>query len=605
MSLARKTIQLGAQLRASGLTLGAQSLRKEVVASLILAAVLLIPRSFALDRVVTPDEKRWLAQSANFYKALSDWSLKDTYQIEHPGVPVMWIGVAAFLWRYPDYVTDSPGQFDWYRGEIAPLLRAQGHDVVALLAASRLLMALAITGLLVTTFWAARRLLGFWPALAGFLLIATDPFHIAHSRLLHLDGLSSCLMLLSLLTFLNHLYRGARRSDLLLSGVAAGLAGLTKSPALFLALFVGLWLLLELWARWRHQPKPARPEWAWAVRTLALWGAAGLVTFVLLWPAMWVDPLLTLWRVLRGAVGYAAEGHEDPLYFNGMVIDGDPGWLFYPVNFLWRTTPVILLGLGFLAAAWRAPAGLLAPAQRRPLAMLLLFALLFTAFMNLGAKKFDRYVLPIHPPLDLLAGLGWVAALGWLQQRLTHRRVRRAVPLVFALAVAAQAFSAAASHPYYLTYYNPLLGGTRAAPRVMMVGWGEGLDQAAAYLNRQPNAASLKVITGVWRGTFAYFFHGQVLDSSFAPGALTLQDWLASDYCVIYINQLQRRQLPGELLDYLAGIEPVHIVRLQNLDYVYIYDLHRHDPPAYLVEAASLDKNFAAAAAAGHGPSRR
>ena len=41
--------------------------------------------------------------------------------------------------------------------------------------------------------------------------------------------------------------------------------------------------------------------------------------------------------------------------------------------------------------------------------------------------------------------------------------------------------------PYALAYYNPRRGGP-AASRVLLVGWGEGLDQVAAYLNAQPSS---------------------------------------------------------------------------------------------------------------------
>ena len=49
------------------------------------------------------------------------------------------------------------------------------------------------------------------------------------------------------------------------------------------------------------------------------------------------------------------------------------------------------------------------------------------------------------------------------------------------------------SYPYYLTYYNPLLGGIRKAQEVMTVGWGEGLNEAARYLKDQPDI-SKKII---------------------------------------------------------------------------------------------------------------
>ena len=52
------------------------------------------------------------------------------------------------------------------------------------------------------------RLLGFWAALCGFVLMAFDPFHLAHSRLLHLDGLVSSFMLLAVIAFVSHLFDG-------------------------------------------------------------------------------------------------------------------------------------------------------------------------------------------------------------------------------------------------------------------------------------------------------------------------------------------------------------------------------------------------------------
>jgi hypothetical protein len=434
---------------------------------------------------------------------------------------------------------------------------------------------------LLLAFWAAARLFGFWPAAVGFLLLAADPFHIAHSRLLHLDGLSSSLMLLSLLSLMNYLYRGYRRLDLAASGAAAGLAWLTKSPALFLIPLAGLLLLLELAARRRKAGRLERKVLRWAAQSLVLWGLPGLAIFVLLWPAMWVDPLFTVRRVLGAAGGAAVHGHEEVLYFNGAIVDGDPGIHFYPISYLWRATPVVLVGLGLLALA-ALKARLVPPEQRRPLAALLLFAVLFTIFMSLGAKKFDRYLLPVYAPLDLMAGVGWVAAARWLQERWSPRLAGAAAVTLVLLAVTGQAGSAAAAFPYYLSYYNPIMGGTRAAPEVMMVGWGEGLDQAAAYLNARPGQELPQVMTGVWTGTFSYFYKGPVEESHFSPGEETIQAWIDSDYCVVYINEWQRGQLPQALLKYLDNLRPELVVRLQGLDYVYVYDISDLSPPDYM-----------------------
>ena len=74
-----------------------------------------LPRVLALDAFVTPDERKWLARSANFYQAISHGDLANTFQREHPGVTVMWAGMLGFLGEYPNYANVSPGQFTWDR----------------------------------------------------------------------------------------------------------------------------------------------------------------------------------------------------------------------------------------------------------------------------------------------------------------------------------------------------------------------------------------------------------------------------------------------------------------------------------------------------------
>jgi dolichyl-phosphate-mannose--protein O-mannosyl transferase len=221
----------------------ATPMQKTVVVVLLLVAILL-PRMVALDRLVTPDETRWLTRSANFYYALTHGNFSDTYQMEHPGVVVMWAGMLAYVQKYPTYSEQATRQLNWLQDEIGSFLKDHGYDPLEMLVAGRLNMILIIALVLLTAFWSASRLLGFWPSALGIFLIALDPFHTALSRLLHVDGMSSSLVLLSLLACLNYRYRGERRGDLILSGIAAGLAWLTKSPTLFLIPFVGLLLTL-------------------------------------------------------------------------------------------------------------------------------------------------------------------------------------------------------------------------------------------------------------------------------------------------------------------------------------------------------------------------
>jgi hypothetical protein len=120
--------------------------------------------------------------------------------------------------------------------------------------------------------------------------------------------------------------------------------------------------------------------------------------------------------------------------------------------------------------------------------------------------------------------------------------MRYAPPIFLLLAglVTLQLLSATFAAPYFLTYYNPLLGGARRAVTQIPIGWGEGLEQAAQYLNQLPQAESLSV-SSWYSDIFDPYFVGQ--QASFADDG---RAQLAADYVVFYVNQIQRQKpYPG------------------------------------------------------------
>jgi hypothetical protein len=127
-------------------------------------------------------------------------------------------------------------------------------------------------------------------------------------------------------------------------------------------------------------------------------------------------------------------------------------------------------------------------------------------------------------------------------------------------------FLVAANFPYYFTYFNPLLGGIHGAAQAMTIGWGEGLDLAAAYLNQHTDPARTRVASW-YESTFAPFYHGDAISYSQEKGKA-----LAGDYVVFYINQTQRR-FPDEIMfDYFeTRFKPEKIISLHGLDYAWIY----------------------------------
>jgi len=108
----------------------------------------------------------------------------------------------------------------------------------------------------------------------------------------------------------------------------------------------------------------------------------------------------------------------------------------------------------------------------------------------------------------------------------------------------------------------------------MQIGWGEGIDQAARYLNAKPNAAQLTVYSWYETGCFSYLFEGEShqISSKYEWDEAQVEQFFAADYVVIYIHQGQRK-MAEHLLGYLALQTPEYTVRLNGLEYARIYRL--------------------------------
>ena len=555
----------------------------------ILALAVFLPRAFALDRFATTDEPEWLGQSGNFYYALGQREPAETYRREHPAVTTLWAGAAGYLTAIPEYRGWGQGYLETTRTE--SYLREKGVEPIDVLAAGRFFLVLATTILLTASFYFAQRLFGKEHALVGMLLAAFDPFHTALSRVLHIDSTLSNLILLTALAYMSYLYTGRRRVDLAAAGAAAGLTLMTKTPGLFLFPFIGLLAGVAYFqercsrgssSQWEGFKRAAVPFLAWAL----ILG----ISFFVLWPAMWVKPLEVINDTFVKAVRYASGGHTKALFFNGHIFkDGSIGWdyfYYYPLTFLWRTTPIVMLGLIAALAGffWRIP-----PVDdeltRKGLAGLFYLAFFYMAFMTLGLKKFDRYGLPAYLPLDLIAGVGLIALTARLREYIKRLQSQAAAAAFVLVLLLAQLAGTLRFFPYYFSYYNPVMGGTAKAPQVMLVGWGEILDQVGAYLNQQPGAQDSSAISCFQVGALSYFYDGTVVRPFEIFPEMEpkyINQLLEADYFVDYI---QCRQLGDNV--FWEQYQPMHMIEYRGIEYARIFDLSQITFPDYI--SASID----------------
>jgi hypothetical protein len=574
----------------------------QVALLLLVALAIALPRLFALDRFVATDEVAWLVRSGNFYYALGQRDFAATDLNRSPGVVTMWVETVAFLLDFPTYRGLGQGMLNKY-SLFESLLLSNGIHPHTLLVTGRLLMVLLNTALLVVAFTFARRLVGVLPALVGFLLIAFDPYHLAITRLAHLDGPLSSFLFLSLLAFLSYLYRGRRLLDLLISGVAGGLALLAKIPALILLPVLGLLASLAYLAGRKPKPgssTPARSLLRGLIAPLAIWGGVFLFAIVIFFPAMWVQPLGSLSKMVFSSFGFASQVSQerempptviaeeesgDAEIWSGIAARPAAYFLRYPVKYLWRATPVSLLGLLVGLAALALSYGVFkGEGARRGGLGLLLFVAFFTVIMTVPPKSSSKYYIPVYPALDLIAGVGWVVCADGLAQKIRGAPWKRVIPLaLLGTVILIQALQALQTYPYYFTYFNPLLGGSRNASEELSMGSGEGLDQAAAYLNAKPDARKLKVMAWYGTGPFSYYFVGKTIaltPSSNMWDADAIAELKGMDYLVIYSNQW-RRQIPGGLFPWLEGLQPEHSIWIDGIEYARIYAVKSFPPEKF------------------------
>lgn len=554
---------------------------------LLVLSLYLTPRLVDLNREVTADEPLWLGRSANFYEALAHGDFAGTFQAVHPGVTTMWAGTVGFIAVFRDYPRVYPHQFSPTRNSDL-LMRKLGHDPLAVLIACRIAKILLEGACFAAAFLLSRRMFGCAVALTGAILMAFDPFLIAHDRLLHIDGLFAITAYASLLALLAAIQPRARvnRSAIALGGFFAALAWLTRITGGVLVIFTMLVLAIDAWRRAGGRPRRWRFALQGFLAPALIWSATAIAATFALWPALWVEPLACLRQMVAYSLNAASAGHEYGIFFAGKTYMGDPGVLYYPVALIWRATPVVLIGV-CIVLAMALPRGRAASLgqQARPVTLTLIFVAMWLLLMSDGAKKFDRYVLTVFPALDLLAAIGFVALARWAHGR--RHRIARLLPTVaLGAALLTQTLSAALSAPYFLTYFNPVLGGTTAASHELLLGWGEGLDEAAGFILRQPDGATATVRASMVRGSWAMFFPPTVSarGNGFAPRMSSVLDWYDTDYYISYVSQWQRDTDPDLLSEHLAHFQPVYTVRLKNQDFVRVYDLRAIPPPAYITD---------------------
>ncbi|MEM7028333.1 MAG: glycosyltransferase family 39 protein [Chloroflexota bacterium] len=512
---------------------------------LALVGLALWLRTTNLIHFITADEHNWVYRSTLFLNALlaRDWASTETWLT--PGVTTTWLGSISLQVYYqlnadtiaqplPDWLTTfSKNKIDL--------------DILYLMRWSVALFSALMTGVI----YGLARQIWTWPvALLGSLILVTEPHLLAVSRIIGHDVLVTNLMIASLFSFLIAAQLNGKGSHairfrwIIISGIFAGLAILSKAVALFLGPFVIVFALIDIGQKHRRIQ-----DWLWP---LLMWGGVLCGTFILVWPAAWLNPIGLSWALVENAF-LSSAGLEDP--------DIQPFWAvpdlgigYYLVNGAFKISPALMIGgILMILHLWQYRRNFSRTqlfTTRSAFLWLCIFAIGFTLMMTLGVKKSPRYILPIYPAIVFIAAGGWLSLL------------KRFKPVFVIMALAVISLGITLQYaPYYYTYLNPLLGGSLTGPQIVRIGWGEGLDNLARWLNNQPDINTHHL--GVrYTATIYPFFEGEIS----SPVSEEL------DYVAFYIKQSQSGYPTPEILQYFGTKTPLHEVIVNGVNYAQVYE---------------------------------
>ena len=426
----------------------------------------------------TADSHFWYLRTQNFIESVKTHKWAETYQNPKPGVTIMWlsgISMDAYFNYYRSKHNFVPYIFS---SDIFPRLDFIVKTPLVILCL------LSVLGL----YLLIRNVVDENTAFFSVVFLAFQPFYVGVSRFFHGDGTLTAFMTASVCLLFYYVFKGRKKLVLILCAVTGGLAFLTKMQAVYLIPYTYLILLVSTYAEKRKLVDLLKDGF--------LWTGIFVITIFVLFPALWVKPVVTLSDMYREATIATESGVEtsyDSLYIGQLVR------IFTPISILF-----FLAGLVFFFSKVKN--------QLKDKNLFSTYCFLFILFyliqMQIIDKKSSRYLLPLFPFVSIFCAYGFLNTV----QKINTKMVRIVLSFILVMYLILNIAS-------YAPHYTAM---TETAP------WGSLSYEAANYLNQKKKAHLLNVLFTPKQQTFRPFFKG----TTYGKGE-TLPERATIDYLVV------------------------------------------------------------------------
>jgi len=387
---------------------------------------------------INPDAVNWHFRSEQFIVGLKSGDFLKTYQHYHPGVTLMWLmGVPIEIYR-----------------QINPQDRVYNEDnfiVQHQVAKYSLVVAQLVLSIILIL--ALKDIIGLKKSLLAVSIFTFEPFFLGNSRLLHMDVLLALFVALSLV-YGYRCYLRRSVSSIVLSGIFAGLAFLTKSVgALSIAFILGLLIITVFNSRSNKKALMIH---------LGAFFLSAAVTIFILFPALWVSPKFVLSDIFNEGLRIGTRrGHEQVVLGDTTDVAGPS---FYPLVLALKTSPLVWLGVGLFVFHIVRSRRKYRSVDKKFILYLSIFYLTYFLGMTLASKKIDRYMIPLFPLLGIISATGITQVLQSIKGRYGKTALYFSLVLVTGIGVF---YPLLGFYPCYFTYTNPLFGSVENANKIV------------------------------------------------------------------------------------------------------------------------------------------
>lgn len=301
--------------------------------------------------------------------------------------------------------------------------------------------------------------ISFFVGILAGIILSMLPLFVGYSQLATLESLIIFFFTAVIFSFFNFL-RKPSRINILLTGLLLGLALSVKYTNFLLVPLLILIYLIRLFNSNR------RIELLY-FKPLFFILIIGFVTFFVLWPMPWFH--------LREVIAFNASIRNSPYsvpeVFFGRLMHVPK--LYYFIYFL-ITTPFLILSLFLI--------GLKKISNEKKwilYSIVVWFLFPFVQSLYNFRQHGIRYIIEIYAPLALITAVGFDYIAGKITRKILFKSILF-IPVVIYLFLILIKIS-----PYYLEYFNIVVGGTKNVyeKKLFQMGWwGQGIREAAYYV---------------------------------------------------------------------------------------------------------------------------